>query len=234
MTRRDWLALLAVLLLIPVLAVAIVPNNQIFNVYLTWGDEHFDLKQFGDVLLFGKPFYSSYLVTIDSIVSVTFLLLVSLFYRWYASRWQEPDELGKIIIGSVFSIGGMLCLFMGAATTPAGHKIGMFWPMMFEVINSIAFAHMLPVSLALFARLAPKAVNATVLGLYYLAFFAANALVGWVGGFYSTLPTTTFWLIHAGFAAATGAVFLIFKLLLAKPLMGHASTDGDRMEAVAA
>ncbi len=43
---------------------------------------------------------------------------------------------------------------------------------------------MLPVSLALFARLAPKAINATVLGLYYLAFFAANAIVGWVGGFY--------------------------------------------------
>jgi POT family proton-dependent oligopeptide transporter len=233
MTHRDWLALVAVILLIPVMAVAIVPNNQIFNVYLTWGDQHFDLKQFGDVLLFGHPFYSSYLMTIDSVVSVAFLLIVALFYRWYGKHWQEPDELTKIIIGSVFSIGGMLCLFMAAATTPSGHKIGMFWPMMFEVINSIAFADMLPVSLALFARLAPKALNATVLGLYYLAFFAANALVGWVGGFYSTMPTTTFWLMHAGFAAATGAIFLLFKLLLARPLMGQAGSGGEREPALA-
>ena len=219
-TRSDWLAILAIVLLIPVMAFAIVPNNQLFNVYLTWGDAHFDLKQFGDILLFGKPFYSSYLMTIDSVVSVAFLVLVALFYRWYGKRWREPDELGKIIIGSIFSIGGMLCLYMAAATTPAGQKIGMFWPMLFELLNSIAFSHMLPVSLALFARLAPKAINATVLGLYYLAFFAANAIVGWVGGFYTTLPTTTFWLIHAGFAAGTGAVFLLFKLLLAKRLMG--------------
>jgi POT family proton-dependent oligopeptide transporter len=219
-TRADWLAILAIVLLIPVMAFAIVPNNQLFNVYLTWGDAHFDLKQFGDILLFGKPFYSSYLMTIDSVVSVGFLVIVALFYRWYGKRWREPDELGKMIIGSVFSICGMLCLYMAAATTPAGHKIGMFWPMMFELLNSIAFSHMLPVSLALFSRLAPKSINATVLGLYYLAFFAANAIVGWVGGFYTTLPTTTFWLIHAGFAAGTGAVFLLFKLLLAKRLMG--------------
>ena len=227
MTRRDWLALVAVVLLIPVMAFAIVPNNQLFNAYLTWGDQHFDLKQFGDVLLFGHTFYSSYLMTIDSIVSVAFLLLVVLFYRWYALHWREPDELGKMVIGSVFSIGGMLCLFMAAATTPAGHKVGMFWPMMFEVLNSIGFAHMLPVSLALFARLAPKAINSTVLGLYYLAFFAANALVGWVGGFYETMPTTSFWLLHAGFAAVTGAVFLLFKLFLAKPLMGSGPAPNE-------
>ncbi|MBT2187110.1 peptide MFS transporter [Sphingobium nicotianae] len=214
MTRRDWLALAAVVLLIPVMAVAIVPNNQIFNAYLTWGDEHFDLQ------FFGWRFLSSYLITIDSIVSVSFLLIVSLFFRWYGKHWREPDELTKIIIGSLFSIGGALCLFMAAATTPAGHKISMVWPMMFELSNSIGFALTLPVSLALFARLAPRALNATVLGLYYLAFFGANALVGWVGGFYSTMPTTLFWLMHAGFAAASGAVFLLFKLFLAKRLMG--------------
>ncbi len=60
---------------------------------------------------------------------------------------------------------------------------------------------MLPISLALFAKYAPKAINATIIGLYYLAFFAANTIVGWVGGFYETMPTTTFWLMHAGFAA---------------------------------
>ena len=75
---------------------------------------------------------------------------------------------------------------------------------MFHVLNSIGFAHMLPVSLALFAKLAPKAINATVIGLYYLAFFAGNSLVGWIGGFYSTMPTTQFWLLHAGLRRRLG------------------------------
>jgi POT family proton-dependent oligopeptide transporter len=78
---------------------------------------------------------------------------------------------------------------------------------------------MLPVALALFAKLAPKAINATVIGLYYLAFFAGNSLVGWVGGFYETMPATSFWLLHAGFAAGSGAVFVLFKLFLARRLM---------------
>ena len=215
LTRTDWLATAALVLLIPVLAVAIVPNNQIFNAYLVWGDQQFDLVWGGTRL----P--TTWLVTLDAIVSVSFLAGVALFYRWYARHWREPDELTKIIIGSAFSVGGMLCLFAAAATTGPGEKIGLFWPVMFHVVNSNGFAHMLPVSLALFAKLAPKAINATVIGLYYLAFFAANSMVGWVGGWYETMPTTSFWLVHAGFAAASGAVFVLFKLLLAPRLIGR-------------
>jgi proton-dependent oligopeptide transporter, POT family len=213
LTRTDWLATLALILLIPVTAVAIVPNNQIFNAYLVWGDQQFDLTFMGEKL----P--TTWLVTLDAIVSVSFLALVALFYRWYGRHWKEPDELTKIIIGSAFSIGGMLCLVAAAATTAPGEKIGLFWPVMFHVVNSIGFAHMLPVSLALFAKLAPKAINATVIGLYYLAFFAGNSLVGWIGGFYETMPTVNFWLLHAGLAAGSGAVFLLFRLFLSKRLI---------------
>jgi POT family proton-dependent oligopeptide transporter len=70
---------------------------------------------------------------------------------------------------------------------------------------------MLPVSLAFFAKLAPPSINSTVLGLYYLAFFLCNALVGWVGGLYEKMPVSRFWLLHAAFAAGSGAVFLLFK-----------------------
>jgi POT family proton-dependent oligopeptide transporter len=44
-------------------------------------------------------------------------------------------------------------------------------------------------------------------------------MVGWVGGFLETMPTTSFWLMHAGFAAVSGAAFLLFKLFLSKRLM---------------
>ena len=205
LAREDWPAVIALVLLIPVLAVSIVPNNQIFNAYLVWGDEQFDLNWMGEKL----P--TTWLVTLDAIVSVSFLVLVAAFYRWYGKRWQEPDEITKIIIGSAFSVLGMLCLYFAAATQPVGGKIGLALPVLFHVINSIAFAHMLPVSLALFAKVAPKAINATTIGLYYLAFFTANALVGWIGGFYATMPTTSFWLLHAGLAGGACACFILFK-----------------------
>ncbi|MFC3713428.1 peptide MFS transporter [Sphingoaurantiacus capsulatus] len=215
LTRPEWLSLLAIILLIPVLAVAIVPNNQIFNAYLTWGDTAFDLTFDGEKL----P--TTWLVTLDAVVSVSLLAGVALFYRWYGKHWREPDEATKLVIGSIFSVGGMLCLVAAAATTPEGQKIPMAWPVLFHFVNSIGFAHILPVSLAFFARLAPPAINSTALGLYYLAFFAANSLVGYVGGYLSTMPITSFWLLHAAFAAGAGVVFLLFKLFLMKRLVGE-------------
>jgi POT family proton-dependent oligopeptide transporter len=211
-TGREWRAVLALILLIPVLAVAIVPNNQIFNAYLVWGDQQFDL------VFMGKKLPTTWLVTLDAIVSVSFLALVAIFYRWYGRSHREPDEITKIIIGSVFSIAGAMCLVTAAATQGAGQKIGLFWPVAFHFLNSIAFAHMLPVSLALFAKYAPKAINATVIGLYYLAFFAANIMVGWIGGLLEKWPTTNFWLLHAAFALGSGLCFVIFKLVAQRQL----------------
>jgi len=217
--RKEWLATLALILLIPVLALALVPNSQIFNAYLVWGDQAFDLVWFGTRL----P--TTWLITLDTIVSVTFLALVALFYRWLARHGREPDELTKIIIGSGFSVLGTLALYMAAATRPEGGAIGLAWPVAFHVLNSIAFSHIMPVSLALFARLAPKAINSTVIGLYYLAFFGANAAVGWVGGWFETMPVTDFWLMHTGFAVVSGLVFVAFKLLLAPRLMHPAKAE---------
>lgn len=205
--RKDWSAVVALLLLIPVLAVALLPNQQIFNAYLTWGDAQFNLVWRGETL----P--TTWLITLDAIVSVTFLFLVAAFYRWYGRHWREPDEITKIIIGSLFSVGGMLILYLAAATQPPGGKIGLTLPVLFHVVNSIGFAHMLPVSLALFAKVAPKAINATVIGLYYLAFFTGNALVGKIGTLFDTMPTTQFWLLHAGLAAGACLCFIIFKVV---------------------
>jgi POT family proton-dependent oligopeptide transporter len=110
---------------------------------------------------------------------------------------------------------------MAAATQGSG-KIGLFWPVMFHLLNSIAFSHILPVSLALFSRLAPRAINATVIGIYYLSFFAANKIVGTVGGWYSSMPTTTFWLLHVGAAGVGLVAFTLFKLVLAPKLLREA------------
>lgn len=218
MSRKDWLATGALVLLIPVLAMALVPNNQIFNAYMVWADRSFALE------FAGTKVPTTWLGTLDATVSVAFLALVALFWRWWGKTRREPDELGKMIIGSGFSIAGMLCLWMAATSTADGGKVSLVWPVLFHVLNSIAFANILPVSLALFSRLAPKTINATVIGLYYLAFFSANAMVGWIGGWFETMKPGDFWLMHAGFAAGSGAVFVLYKLLLSKYLLheGHA------------
>lgn len=219
MSRTDWLRVLALVLLVPVLAISLLTNQEIFNAYLVWADEHFALNFMGETL----P--TSWMITVDATLSFSMLVAVAAFYKWYGSRRQEPDELGKMIIGSFFTISGGLCLYMAAVTQGDG-KIGLFWPLLFHLFNSIGFAHILPVSLALFTKLAPKAFNATIIGIYYLGFFAANKIVGTIGGWYSTMDTPTFWLVHVASAAIGLIAFAFFKYVLAKRLMGEAQPAG--------
>jgi len=204
--RSDRAPVVALLALLPVLAIAVVPNNQIFNAYIVWADRQFDM-QWG-----GAKLPTTWLLMLDAIVTVAFLALVAAFYRWYGKRRREPDEITKMIIGSAFSIGGMLCLYLAAATQGPGEKIGLAWPVLFHLVNGIAFAHLFPVSLALFSRVAPAAVNATMIGVYFLALFAGNALVGWVGSYFEEMTAASFWLLHAGFAAVSGVAFVLFRL----------------------
>jgi len=212
LTRDDWLCVLYLIILIPVMAVSLLTNQEIFNAYLTWGDQQFDLTLLNHT--------SSWLITVDATVSFAMLVAVAAFWKWYGTRRQEPDEITKMIIGSVFTVAGGLCLFMAALTQTPGGKISLLWPMMFELFNSIGFAHVLPISLALFSKISPKQITATVIGLYYLSFFIANAMVGYVGGLYSSLPTTTFWLIHVASAAFGLIAFAIFKIAIGHRMQG--------------
>ena len=215
LSRDDWISLVALIILIPVLAISLLTNQEIFNAYLVWGDQRFDLKFMGTTL----P--TSWLITLDAAVSFSMLVAVAAFWKWWGNRRREPDEISKMMIGSLFTIAGGMCLFLAAWTTPAGEKIGLFWPVMFHFLNSIGFAHILPISLALFSKIAPRQITATVIGLYYLAFFAANAIVGYVGGLYSSLPTTTFWLLHVASAVFGLIAFAAFKLVLGKRMEGR-------------
>ena len=215
----DRLRVVAVIALVPIMAVALLTNQEIFNVYLIWADEHFQLTFFG----FTAP--TTWLTALDAGASLTMMLAVVWFYKWRSDRTgREPDELGKMIIGSFFSIAGGLCLVMAAATQGDG-KIGLFWPLMFHLLNSIGFAHILPVALALFTRLAPRQLTATIVGIHYLSFFLANQIVGRVGGWYSTMDTVSFWLVHVATAVAGLVAFWLFKALLAKRLMGEGQAE---------
>jgi POT family proton-dependent oligopeptide transporter len=219
----DWPRVFALVLLVPAMAIGLLTNQQIFNAYLVWADQQFDLT------FMGTKVPTSWMITLDSAFSFITLLGITLFWQWYPkSGRKEPDELSKLIIGSLFTIVGALCLYMAALTQGSG-KIGLFWPVMFHVFNSMGFGHVLPVSLALVSKIAPRKLTATSVGIYYLAFFIANKVVGEVGGWYSTMPIPQFWLVHVGAAVVGLAAFVLFKLFLS-----HRFSDSGREETVAA
>ncbi len=220
--RRDWIAIVALLVLLPFLTIAIIPNNQIFNAYLVWADKHAALPQWK-----GEPMPTTWLITLDSIVSVSFLFIAVVFWRLWSKKFRQPSEIMKIAIGSFIAVTGMLSLMIGATIAArTGDKVSIGWLIAFHVLNSAGFANVFPVSLALYARVAPVSLSGTIIGIYYIAFFAANLCVGWVGGFLEKMPAAQFWLLHAALAGIAGVTFLI-----AGKLFGHLLAPGDNAAA---
>lgn len=216
--QREKLAIAALLMLLPFLTIAVIPNQQIFNAYLVWAQDHADL------IFFGKKMPTTWLITLDSIVSVSFLFIAVIFWRLWSKKFREPTEITKIAIGSLIAVTGMLSLVSGAAmAATSGGKVSIGWLIAFHVLNSAGFANVFPVSLALYARVAPPQLSATIIGIYYLAFFAANKLVGYIGGFLERMPATQFWLMHAALAGIAGVTFLI-----AGRLFGHLLAPGEK------
>ncbi|MBI1198040.1 MAG: MFS transporter [Phenylobacterium sp.] len=203
MTRSDWIRVAMLFALVPVMAASIVGNQQIFIVYQVWAQQSVDLH------LFGKPMLTEWLISVDSIVSVSCLAGMVIFWRLWAKRFKEPDEFGKIIIGCAFGAAGVACLGLGTILTPAGAKVPFFWLLLFHLLNDIGFANVLPVGLALFARAAPQAISGAVIGIYYLHLFIGNAFTGWLGSLLEKMPAADFWLMHAALVGGAGVVFLV-------------------------
>jgi POT family proton-dependent oligopeptide transporter len=220
LTRRDIIAIVVLIGLLPFLTIAIIPNQQIFNAYLLWAEAHAKLPV---LPFYGKQMPTTWLITLDSIVSVSFLFIAVIFWRLWSKKFREPAEITKIAIGSLIAVTGMLSLVIGAAiAAKSGEKVAIGWLVGFHILNSAGFANVFPVSLALYARVAPAALSATIIGIYYLAFFAANNLVGWIGGLLEKMAATQFWLLHAGLAGVAGITFF-----LAGGIFGHLLAPSD-------
>ncbi|MDZ4375921.1 MAG: peptide MFS transporter [Phenylobacterium sp.] len=202
--RSEWRTIAVLVLLLPVLTSAVLINQQIFNAYLIWADRGVNLS------LGGERLPTTWLITLDSAVSVTFLFAMVVFWRLWAKRFPEPDEMGKLTIGAFVAVSGAACLALGALSAEAtGTQVSLWWCVAFHVLNSIAFANMMPVSLALYARAAPVAIGGTIIGVYYLHLVAGNQVVGILGTYLDRMAASQFWLIHTGIAAGAAVVLLV-------------------------
>jgi POT family proton-dependent oligopeptide transporter len=213
LTRADWKVIALLIFLVPVLATASVGNQQIFDAYLVWAEKTYNLS------LLGFSFPVTWLISFDSFVSTITLALVVLFWRWWATRWREPDELQKIILGVTIAAVGVLALAAAAAQFAAtGHRVSLWWGVLFEILNDLGFANVFSIGLALYSRAAPKGLGGTLVAIYLINLFLGNMFVGYLGGLLETMSGVSFWLLHAGLIGASAVVLLGIRILFGRIL----------------
>ena len=210
LTSRDWKAVILLVVLLPVLALSIIGNQEIFDAYLVWGEKAFQTVFFG----FNMPI--TWLVSLDAFVSAVTMIGVIAFWRWFSRRWKEPDEITKIVIGVAISALGPLVLAGCALVADrTHHPVPLYWALGFHILNDVGFANVLPVGLALYSRAAPKGMGGTMIAVYYIHLFMGNTLTGYLGGLLGTMPNSTFWLMHAVLMAISAVILLAVRFLFA-------------------
>jgi proton-dependent oligopeptide transporter, POT family len=206
---RDWKVIAILVLLLPVLALSIVGNQQIFAAYLIWTEKYYDMHVLGIDLPIGL------MLSVDAVVSTILMVGVIAFWRWWGRHWREPDEITKMTIGTFISALAPLTL---AAISAGGHRVPLAWAIPFHVLNDLGFANVLPVGLALYSRAAPKGLGGVMIAVYYLHLLIGNTVTGRIGALLDKVPTPEFWIIHSVTMAVSGVLLVLVRLFFGRLL----------------
>src|SRR5664280_1652786 len=213
MTRAEKARLAVLIALIPVLMLSIVGNNQFSNAFPLWSQKNMDL------VLFGWQVPVTWLQSVDAVVSTVTMAGSIAFWRWWAQRRREPDELTKMGFGALLAAGGPALLVIASMIIDSTHeKVSFIWTLGYTIVNDIGFANILPVGLALYSRAAPRRLEGLMIGVYYLHLFVGNTFVGWLAGFLETMPGRQFWGLHAALVASAGVLLLGCRVVFRKVL----------------
>ena len=198
--RRVVLYLLA---LVPIAAMFWVAQSQIWNTYNLWVRDHLQL-QFGSWTM-PVPWLQS----LDGLAPFVLLPPMLIFWRAQAARGREPDEFTKIAIGCFIFGASTLLLAAGQFITDGTGRTPLALAVVFHFASNLGWLFVVPSLNALFSRLAPTSVNATMLGVNATSVTLGSFISGRIGGFYEQMPALNFWAMHAAIVGAGGVLMLL-------------------------
>lgn len=207
----DGRVIAAILVMFLIAALFWATQSQVWNSYPLWIKSHVDR----DVFALTVPV--TWFQSLDSLAVLVLMPLVLWRWRVQERRGTEPDDFAKIIFGCAVYAVAFLWLGIGELFAGGG-KVLLLWPVAFHFILGVGFVYVAPIMMSLVSRTAPMAVNAMMIGAYYLSIFVGGFMSGWLGRFYEVLTPMQFWLMHAGVAASGALLVLALQRPLARAM----------------
>jgi len=204
--RGDWRALAFLFAFTPLSTLFWIAQSQIWNTYNLWVKDHVDMH------VFGWEMPIPFLQSIDA-APIVLIPLVLTYWRWQAKRGREPGDFVKAALG---------CFIFGAATwwlgfayiaADAHGRAPIAWLAVFHLVSNLGWVYFTPTVIAIYSRLAPPSLNATMYGVYTLSVALGAFISGRLGSLYEKVSPYEFWSIHAAIVAAGGVLILLFGLI---------------------
>ncbi|MXO66681.1 peptide MFS transporter [Altericroceibacterium endophyticum] len=203
----DGRAIFGLLAMLVILTLFWTAQTQVWNTYPLWVRDNVDRG------LMGLTVPITWFQSIDALAVLLLAPAIMFLWRKQATRNIEPGDLGKLMTGCFLFAAACLTLALGQFLAGSG-RVAIIWPIAFHFICASGYLFVVPIGLALFARVAPASINALMMSVFYIAIFFGSIASGWMGRFYEVVPSATFWLMHAAIVASGGLAIL----LLGRPL----------------
>jgi len=124
--------------------------------------------------------------SIDALAVLLLAPVILVLWRAQRNRGSESGDLSKMALGCALFAVAYVLLIAGQWLAHDG-AVALIWALGFHLFTGLGYLYGAPVALALISRTAPRAVNAMMVGSYYLGIFAGGLVSGRLARLYEPL-----------------------------------------------
>jgi POT family proton-dependent oligopeptide transporter len=213
----DGRVIVHLLAMVPISALFWIAQSQVWNTYNLWARDHVNLR----VGAWTLPV--PWLQSLDGLSPFLLLPPLLAFWRWREQRGVVADEPLRIAIGCFIFSGATFWLAGAALAAGADGRAPLWWAVVFHLTSNAGWLFFAPTMNALYSRMAPPAVNATLMGCNTLSVFLGTVISGRLGGLYETLSPAAFWALHAALVGLGGILILVIGARLRRAFAAEIS-----------
>jgi len=220
--RRAILALIGVCALVTLFWAA---YDQQGNTLLLWAEDFTDRSI--DLYFWQGEIPSPWFLALNPLMIFVLAPLIVRLWAQQAARGIEPYTISKMAFGCLCVALANVLMAAAAGIADSG-KASPVWLVGYFALATLGELHLAPVGLALMSKSAPARLRSMMMGVWFATTLPADILAGYLGGFWSGMAKTDFFLMIAMIAALAGAVIGALSPVLRWLLEGSpisASTD---------
>jgi POT family proton-dependent oligopeptide transporter len=213
LSRDDWKAILALLILVLPVSLFWATYEQQGNTIVLWSVEYTNRH------LFGHDIPATWFQSLNPFMIFAFTPFIVALWRWQGAR--EPSTVVKMAIGCFLNAASWLIMLGAVQMTGDGPSHGQaswLWLFAFFFVITVGELYLSPTSLSFVTKVAPLRVLSLMMGVWLATSFFGNLLAGYLGTFWSSMGKGEFFLMLAIVSAAAGVLIALLNWPLRKVL----------------
>lgn len=213
LSGEEWRAIGSLALLALPVTLFWATYEQVGNTIVLWTSDHTDRTL--NLLLLRVQIPVTWFQAFNPFLIFVFTPLVLAFWRRQAEAGREPSTVAKMAYGCFAN--ALAHLILCAAALAAGDgRSSWLWLAAYFVVITVGELYLSPIGLSLVTKVAPLRYLSMMMGVWLATSFTGGLLAGYLGGFWSTMEKSAFFLMVALIAAAAGLAVLAFGRPLAR------------------